>query len=49
MAEVNYVEEKVICIECGKEMKIVTIEGADNSEYLCPKCSSGEFIEEEEE
>ncbi|MEM3374494.1 MAG: hypothetical protein QW757_04225 [Candidatus Woesearchaeota archaeon] len=49
MAELNYVEEEVTCVECGKVMKIVTIEGTDNSEYLCPKCSSGEFVEEEEE
>ncbi len=49
MAEVNYVEEKVKCAECGRVMKIVTIEGTDNSEYLCPKCSSGDMFEEEDE
>lgn len=49
MAEVNYVEKEVQCVECGKKMKIVTIEGTDNSEYLCPKCSAGDFIEEDDE
>lgn len=49
MSDINYIEQKVKCSECGKEVKIVTLEGADNSEYLCPKCSSGEFLDDEDE
>ncbi len=48
-ADINYVEVTVNCTECGKEVKIVTLEGSDNSEFLCQKCSSGEFFEEEDE
>jgi hypothetical protein len=47
--DINYVEVTVKCAECGKEVRIVTLEGSDNSEYLCQKCSSGEFLEEDDE
>jgi len=47
--DINYVELSVRCTECNKEVKIVTLEGSDNSEYLCQKCSSGEFLEEDDE
>ena len=43
MAEATYVEEKVTCIECGKELKVVVLEGTDLSDYLCPKCSTGDI------
>jgi len=49
MADLNYVEKKARCTECGKEVKIVILDGEDTSEYLCPKCSTGDFFEEEEE
>ena len=48
MPDLNYVEVKVNCAECDKELKIVVLEGEDTSEYLCPKCSSGEFDFDEE-
>jgi DNA-directed RNA polymerase subunit RPC12/RpoP len=44
MADINYVEKKVKCAECGKELKIVVLEGTDTSEYLCPKCSVGDTL-----
>jgi hypothetical protein len=47
--DINYIEVAVKCAECGKEVRIVTLEGSDNSEYLCQKCSSGEFFEEDDE
>ena len=43
MGEANYIEIKVKCAECGKEIRIITLEGTDTSEFLCPKCSTGEF------
>jgi Zn finger protein HypA/HybF involved in hydrogenase expression len=49
MAELNYVEMKVKCIECERELKIVALEGTDHSDYLCPSCSSGEFSIDVEE
>jgi Zn finger protein HypA/HybF involved in hydrogenase expression len=49
MSDITYVEVKVICTECGKELKIITLEGTDTTDYLCPKCSSGEFYLEEED
>ena len=49
MSEVNYVEVKAKCVECGQEVKIVVLEGTDTSEYLCPKCSSGEFPADDED
>ena len=47
--EINYIEVKVKCAECGKEVKIVTLEGTDNSDYLCPKCTTGDFFEDDDE
>ncbi len=47
--DINYVEVKVKCTECGKEVKIVTFEGSDNSEYLCQKCSTGEFLDDDDD
>ena len=49
MAEANYIEVKAICAECNKEVKIVTIEGTDLSDYLCPRCSSGEFADDDDD
>lgn len=49
MPEATYIEERVKCAECGKEQKIVTLEGTDNSEYLCPKCSTGDFMDDDDE
>jgi Zn finger protein HypA/HybF involved in hydrogenase expression len=49
MAEAEYIEIKVKCTECGKEMKIVTLTGTDTSDYLCPKCSTGDFLADEDE
>ncbi|NTV23129.1 MAG: hypothetical protein HGA85_02000 [Nanoarchaeota archaeon] len=49
MPERNYVEIKLKCTECGKDCKIVTIEGSDNANYLCPKCSTGDFFEEDDD
>jgi Zn finger protein HypA/HybF involved in hydrogenase expression len=49
MSDLNYVEARAKCTECGKEVKIVTLEGTDFSEYLCPKCSSGDLFAEDEE
>ena len=43
MNDLNFVEVKVNCSECGKELKIVIMEDSDTSDFLCPKCSSGEF------
>ena len=48
MAELNYVEHIVKCTDCDKEMKVVALEGTDFSDYLCPKCSAGEFDFDEE-
>jgi Zn finger protein HypA/HybF involved in hydrogenase expression len=45
----EYVEVKVKCEECGKLSKIVVLEGTDTSEYLCPKCSVGDYADEEED
>ena len=45
----NYVEVKVKCEECGKESRIVVLEGTDTSEWLCPKCSVGDFTEEDDD
>jgi DNA-directed RNA polymerase alpha subunit len=47
--DITYVELTVKCTECGKEVKIVTLEGSDTSEYLCQKCSTGDFLEEDDE
>jgi len=49
MSEIEYVELKVKCAECGKEMRLVTVEGTDTSDYLCPQCSAGEFNIDTEE
>jgi hypothetical protein len=47
--EISYVELRVKCNECGKESKIVILEGSDTSDYLCPKCSTGDFFEEDDD
>ena len=49
MNDINYVEVKVTCTDCGKELKIVTLEGTDTSDYLCPRCSAGELAIDIEE
>lgn len=43
MDELTFVEVKVNCSACGKELKIVKLESSDTSEFLCPRCSSGEY------
>ena len=43
MSDGIYVELKVKCSDCDKEMRVVTMERTDFSDYLCPKCSAGEF------
>ena len=49
MAELNYVEVKATCVECEQIVKVVVLEGTDMSEYLCPKCSTGEELEDDDD
>ena len=44
-----YTEVIATCVECGKDIKKVVLEGSDISEFLCPKCSMGELIMDSEE
>ncbi|MBT3720079.1 hypothetical protein HN789_05045 [archaeon] len=39
-----YTELTATCVECGKDIKTVVMEGSDLIDYLCPRCSSGEFV-----
>ncbi|MBN1503126.1 hypothetical protein JW930_06275 [Candidatus Woesearchaeota archaeon] len=48
MDDFSYQEVKVVCSNCGKELKIITYGGFDTADYLCPKCSVGEAYFEEE-
>ncbi|MFH2020876.1 MAG: hypothetical protein ABIJ34_05650 [archaeon] len=48
MAELNYIEVKAKCVECEQLVSVVVIEGTDMSEYLCPKCSSPDGLEDED-
>ena len=39
----DYEEKTVECIECQKVMKIVTVSGQDDEDFLCPQCEAGEI------
>ena len=47
--DLNYIEIRVNCAECARESRIVVLEGTDTTEWLCPKCSIGDFGDEEED
>ncbi len=47
--DIIYAEVKVNCTECGKECRVVVLEGTDMSEYLCQKCSTGDFLDEDDD
>ena len=44
-----YIEVEADCIECGKKIRTVVVEGTDMSNFLCPRCESGEFVMDSDE
>ncbi len=44
-----YVEVEAVCAECEKKIKTVVLEGTDMSNFLCPRCESGEQVMDSEE
>ena len=44
-----YVEIEAECIECGKKIKTVVLEGTDMSNFLCPQCEKGELVMDSDE
>ena len=49
MSDLNYTEVKVKCSDCGKELRVVVMEGTDTSDYLCPRCSSGDLFDNDDD
>jgi hypothetical protein len=48
MNEFDYQEVKAICENCGREVRVIAYKDTDLTEYLCPKCCSGDAYFEEE-
>ena len=44
-----YVEVEAVCAECGKKIRTVVLGGTDVSNFLCPRCESGEQVMDSEE
>lgn len=44
-----YVEVEATCVECGNKIKTVVLEGTDMTNFLCPRCESGEFVMDSDE
>lgn len=44
-----YVEVEAVCAECGKKIRTIVLEGTDMTNFLCPRCESGELEMDSEE
>ena len=44
-----YVEVEAVCVECGKKIKTIVLEGTDTTNFLCPRCEAGEVVMDSEE
>ncbi len=47
--EVDFEEVELVCTICGKPVKQVIYSGYDTSDFVCPKCTSGDFGDDDDD